>query len=106
MFTAPDPKSPLFEMVAGIVNAHAALVRAEPRITRIEFAAGHENERLTDEEVARKLRVMKAASKLLEALPACVRELRAWMKDHGEDLKTIAAIKAAEDAIAEAEGRA
>jgi len=42
MFTAPDPKSPLFDMVAGIVNAQAALVRGaaggtsnlNPRLTR------------------------------------------------------------------------
>jgi hypothetical protein len=104
-------KSPLFEAAAGIVNAHVALARTitdatsrEPVVTRIDFAPGHEDERLTDEGVAAKLRLMKAAPRLLEALPACVRELRAWMKDHGEDLKTIAAIKAAEAAIAEAEG--
>jgi len=74
-------KSPLFDMVAGIVNAHAALVRAqpaEPVVTRIEFAPGHENERLTDEGVAAKLRLMKAAPKLLEAAQAawnCIGEL-------------------------------
>jgi len=79
MFTSPDPKSPLFDMVAGIVNAHAALVRAqptEPRITRIEFAPGHENERLTDEGVAGKLRVMKAAPVLRDALNAAIRFMR------------------------------
>jgi hypothetical protein len=71
MFQAPDPKSPLFDMVAGIVNAHAALVRAqpaEPIVTRIEFAAGHEDERLTDEGVAAKLRLMKAAPALAEGV--------------------------------------
>lgn len=30
MFTSPDPKSPLFDMVRGIVNAQAELVRAKP----------------------------------------------------------------------------
>jgi hypothetical protein len=74
-------KSPLFDMVAGIVNAHAALVRAqpaEPVVTRIDFAPGHEDERLTDSAVAGKLRLMKAAPKLLEAAQAawnCIGEL-------------------------------
>jgi hypothetical protein len=40
----------------------------DPRITRIEFAPGHEDARLTDDEVAAKLRVMKAAPFLLSAL--------------------------------------
>jgi hypothetical protein len=86
MFQAPDPKSPLFDMVAGIVNAHAALVRAqlaEPAVTRIDFAPGHEDERLTDSAVAGKLLKMKAAGLMYEALrktktcalPTDVREL-------------------------------
>lgn len=73
MFQAPDPKSPLFNMVAGIVNAHAALVRAqpaEPVVTRIEFAPGHEDERLTEQDVAAKLRLMKLAGRMLAALKA------------------------------------
>ena len=36
--------------------------------TRIEFAPGHEDERLTDQDVAAKLRLMKHAPELLAAL--------------------------------------
>jgi hypothetical protein len=47
-------------------------------ITRIDFVPGHEDARLTDVQVAAKLRVMKAAPKLLEAAQAawnCIGEL-------------------------------
>jgi hypothetical protein len=52
--------------------------RAEPTITRIEFAPGHGDARLTDATVAAKWRVMNAAPQLLEAAQAawnCIAEL-------------------------------
>jgi hypothetical protein len=55
---------PIFEEILSTTIRQAT----EPRITRIEFAAGHENERLTDEGVAGKLRLMKAAGQMYEAL--------------------------------------
>ena len=88
MFQAPDPKSPLFDMVRGIVNAQAALVRGLPAesaqqstaepidhgpgvvVTRIEFAAGHEDARLTSEQVAALMRKVRLAPRMLAALKA------------------------------------
>jgi hypothetical protein len=55
---------PIFEEILSATIRQAT----EPRVTRIEFAAGHENERLTDEGVAGKLRLMKAAGQMYEAL--------------------------------------
>jgi hypothetical protein len=101
MFNAPDPKSPLFDMVAGIVNAHAALVRAqpaEPTITRIDFAPGHEDEAITERDVAEKLRLMKAAPKLLEAC----RQAEQWLQGWASAEPYISVLRAAID---EAEGR-
>lgn len=73
MFTPPDPKSPLFDLVRGIVNAQAALVRglpAEPVVTRVEFAPGHEDARLTSEQVAALMRKVRLAPRMLAALKA------------------------------------
>lgn len=59
------------------VDSAAALARTitdatsrEPVVTRIEFAPGHEDVRLTDDAIAAKLRLMKAAGQLRDALVA------------------------------------
>ena len=48
--------------------------------------------------------LLAAAPELLEALTTCVKELKAWVKDHGEDRKTRDAIGHACAAIAKARG--
>jgi hypothetical protein len=109
MFTPPDPKSPLFDMVRGIVNAQAALVRwlpAEPRVTRIEFAPGHEDARLTSEQVAALMRKVRLAPRMLAAL----RDIVAQLEEHDDryrepECPLCAAVSDAKALIAEAEGR-
>lgn len=152
MFQAPDPKSPLFDMVRGIVNAQAALVRglpahgpdnpprlrrpdesveqyraamgwsAEPAqqstaepidhgpgvvVTRVEFAPGHEDARLTSEQVAALMRKVRLAPRMLAALKAYVHAVAVGGGD--DKASVMAAIRAADNearaVIAEAEGR-
>lgn len=82
--------------------------------TRIEFAHGHEDERLTDQDVAAKLRLMKAAPKLLAALKRIEQRIAYYASlaegdapnieqwaytDQSGDMREVRA------AIAEAEGR-
>jgi len=79
---------------------------AEPVATRIEFAPGHENERLTDEGVAGKLRLMKLSPRML----AVLRDLVAQLAEHDDryrepECPLCAAVADARAVIAEAEGR-
>jgi len=74
--TPEGDKGPKPIPTALTVHDRRALGVAEPTITRIDFAPGHENERLTDEGVAGKLRLMKAAPVLRDALNAAMRFMR------------------------------
>jgi hypothetical protein len=47
--------------------------------------------------------LIAAAPELLASLKKCVPELKAWMKDHGEDIATLGALNDALIAIAKAE---
>ena len=49
--------------------------------------------------------LIAAAPAMYEALRECVKELKAWQKDHGEDICTLAAIDGARAALAATEGR-
>lgn len=94
---------PIFEEILSTTIRQAT----EPRITRIEFAAGHEDARLTDEGVAAKLRLMKLAPRMLAALKAMHEALGA-MSDHMTRAERHAARMALIECravISEAEGR-
>jgi hypothetical protein len=142
MFTPPDPKSPLFDMVRGIVNAQAALVRAsdglpaEPArrrrlcrdcadydgtcpndglpckresadltITRIEFAAGHEDARVTSEQVAALMRKVRLAPRMLQALRDGRRKLATYTAVYSGDKELRRLLGEWDALIGEAEGR-
>lgn len=50
--------------------------------------------------------LIAAAPDLLAALESCRKELSAWMRDHGDDIKTQEAVSAARAAKAKATGAA
>ena len=87
------------------VNDHQILIAADASDTlgsvAAAFTADPCNE--TEEEQANAA-LIAAAPEILEALTTCVKELKDWMKDHGEDRKTVAAIDQARAAIAKAKG--
>lgn len=81
--------------------------RVEPVITRIEFAPGHEDERLTQQDVSAAMLKMNAAGQMYEALMALVgsvtqQDARGNVYALG---KLHAAVGLAKEAIAAAEGR-
>jgi hypothetical protein len=87
----------------GTADSAAALAATiqqatEPRVTRIDFAPGHEDEAITERDVAAKLRLMKAAPKLLEAC----RQAEQWLQGWASAEPYISVLRAAID---EAEGR-
>jgi hypothetical protein len=95
---------PIFEEILSTTIRQAT----EPRVTRIEFAAGHENERLTDEGVAGKLRLMKAAGQMYEALKHIVDTADSEAASGGEMYYAEAlspAVEAARAALAAADGQ-
>ena len=58
---------------------------------------------LSIKEALANAQLIAAEPEILEALKLCVPELRGWMRNHGEDIRTVEAIEKATAAIMKAE---
>lgn len=100
MFGTPDSAAALARTITDATS------RAEPVITRIEFAPGHEDARLTSEQIAALMRKVRLAPRMLKALKGYVQAVAVGGGD--DKAAVMAAIRAADNearaVIAEAEG--
>ena len=78
---------------------------AEPVVTRIEFAPGHEDEAITEQDVAAKLRLMKLAPRMLSATKRARQKLVTYASIYDGDKELRSLLQEWDEILAAAEGR-